>query len=205
MEFNKLASTESLERTSANLKEHNFEPIVVETKEEALAKIKELIPNGASVMNGTSESLRQIGYVDYLKSGKHKWNNLHEVILAEPDPAKQALLRRQSVVSDYYVGSMHALTETGEIIIASNTGSQLPHSAFTSPNLIFVVGSQKITPTLNDGLDRINEHVVPLEDERMKQVYGFGTTYAKTLIMHKENPMMGRSIRIILVKESLGF
>lgn len=205
MEFNKIATEESLQRAISALKDHNFEPIVVNSKEEALAKVKELIPAGASVMNGTSETLREIGYIDFLKSGEHGWNNLHELVLAEPDQEKQALLRRQSVVSDYYVGSVHALTETGEIVIASNTGSQLPHSAFTSPNLIYVVGAQKITPTLQDGLQRIEEYIIPLEDERMNQAYGFGTTYAKTLILRKENPMFGRKINIIIVKEKLGF
>ncbi len=156
-------------------------------------------------MNGSSETLSEIGYIDFLKSGQHGWNNLHELILAEPDQVKQGLLRRQSVVSDYYLGSVHALSETGEMVIASNTGSQLPHSAFTSTNLIYVVGSQKITPTLLDALQRLNEYVVPMEDERMKKAYGFGTTHAKTLIMHKENPMFGRNIKVIIVKESLGF
>ncbi len=205
MEFNKLASSESIERTVASLIMNNFEPIVVKTKDEALAKIKELIPAGASIMNGSSETLSEIGYIDFLKSGQHGWNNLHELILAEPDQVKQGLLRRQSVVSDYYLGSVHALSETGEMVIASNTGSQLPHSAFTSTNLIYVVGSQKITPTLLDALQRLNEYVVPMEDERMKKAYGFGTTHAKTLIMHKENPMFGRNIKVIIVKESLGF
>jgi hypothetical protein len=64
-------------------------------------------------MNGASTTLQQIGYVDYLKEGKHGWNNLHDGILAEKDTAKQAELRKHSVVSDYYVGSVHALTDTG--------------------------------------------------------------------------------------------
>jgi L-lactate utilization protein LutC len=205
MEFNKLADGQSIERTTLNLREHNFEPIIVENKEEALTKIIELIPDGASVMNGTSETLRQIGFVNLLKSGEHKWNNLHEMILAEPDLEKQGLLRRQSVLSDFYLGSVHGLSETGELVIASNTGSQLPHSAFTSPHLIFVVGANKITPTLTDAMSRVTEHVVPLEDERMNKVYGFGTTHAKTLILHQENPMLGRKVRVIIVKEHLGF
>lgn len=205
MEFNTLAATEAVERTSAALKEHHFEPLVVSTKEEALSAVKERISEGASVMNGASRTLEEIGYLEYLKGGQHGWHNLHENILAESDPSKQALLRRESVVSDYYVGSVHALTETGELVIASNTGSQLPHLAFTSPNVILVVGTNKIVPTLADGLARVNEHVIPLEDERMKGVYGYGTLYAKTLILHQENPNLGRKVHIILVEETLGF
>jgi hypothetical protein len=205
MDFNKLASNEALETTIKNLTANNFTPIVVENKEEALAKVKELIPAGASVMNGASETLAQIGYIDYVKSGSHPWKNLHEEILKETDPAKQALLRRQSVLSDFYLGSVHALTETGELLIASNSGSQLPHIVFTSPNVVFVIGSNKIVPTLQDAFTRLDVRVIPLEDERMKKVYGFGTTHAKTVILHKENPMMGRKVNVIIVKEVLGF
>ena len=205
MDFQALATQESIEKTSAALKEHNFELIQVKSKQDALAKIQELIPDGVSVMNGGSETLREIGYLDLVKSGEHKWSNLHDVILAEPDPVKQGLLRRQSTISDFYLGSAHAITETGEILIASNSGSQLPHLAFTSPNVVLVVGAQKITPNLTEALRRIEEYVVPLEDTRLRGVYGIGTTYAKTLILHKENPMFGRKVYVILVNEKLGF
>src|SRR5487761_2201177 len=139
MEYTTLASKESLEKTVAALTANNFMPEVVATKEAALARIKELIPAGASIMNGASTTLQQIGYVAYLKEGTHGWNNLHAAILAETDAAKQGELRKMGVLSDYYMGSVHALTEGGEMLIASNSGSQLPHLAYTSPNLILVV------------------------------------------------------------------
>lgn len=198
-------STDTIHKTSAALAEHHFEPINVATKEEALEKIKELIPAGASVMNGASRTLQQIGYIDYAKSEAHPWENLHTAVVAESDPAKQAELRQQAVHADYYLGSAHALTETGEILIASNTGSQLPHLAYTSKNIILVIGSQKIVPTLMDGFARITDTVVPLEDARMKEAAGYGTTWAKTLVLHRENPKLGRSVRVIIVDEELGF
>ena len=108
-------------------------------------------------MHGSSTTLQQIGYMQYLETGTHGWNDLHTVITKENDPAKRAALRNQSVSSDYYLGSVHALTERGEFLIASNTGSQLPHIAFTSPNLIFVVGTQKIVPSLMDGMRRLED------------------------------------------------
>ena len=180
-------------------------PEVLATKEEALARIKNLIPEGASIMNGASKTLEQVGYIDYLKEGTHGWKNLHADILAETDPIKQGELRKYSVVSDFYLGSAHVITEKGEIVIASNSGSQLPHLAFTSPNIILVVSTKKLTPTLTEAFDRIDSHIVPLEDVRMKGVYGFGTLHAKTLIMHKENPAIGRKIHVLFVKEDLGF
>jgi L-lactate utilization protein LutC len=203
--YSTIASEESISNVVSGLTPRNFEPIIVNNKEEALTKIKELIPQGASVMNGSSKTLEQIGFIDYLKAGTHGWNNLHEAIIAEKDPAKQAEMRKQAVLSDYYLGSVHALTEEGEMVIASNTGSQLPHIVFTSPNLILVVGAQKITPTLSEAFKRLEEYVVPLEDERMKGVYGQGTHKSKTVILHYENPIMNRKVRVIIVKESLGF
>ncbi len=204
-EYSTVALTSSAENTAEALTANNFETTILATKEEALEKIKSLIPKDASVMNGASKTLEAIGFIDYLKSGIHGWNNLHENILQEKDEAKQAELRKHSVVSDFYLGSVHAVTETGELVIASASGSQLSHLAFTSPNLILVIGTQKITQTLSDALERVEEYVVPLEDTRMHEAYNMGTTYAKTLILHKENPMMGRKVHILLVEESLGF
>ncbi len=203
--FNQLADISVITQTINSLKINGFLPVLASTKEEAFKKIQELIPNDASVMNGTSATLREIGYVDHLKEGKHNWDNLHEKVLVEKDPEKQNKLRKHSVISDFYLGSAHAVTKNGEILIASNTGSQLPHLVFTSQNIILVVGAQKIVSNLDEAFKRLNEHVMPLEDERMKGVYGVGTTHAKTLILHKENPMMGRHIYIIIVNEKLGF
>jgi len=205
MEYNKLASQETIDATVAALQERNVEAIVVATKEDAFTKIKELIPNGASVMNGASVTLEQIGFVDYLKSDTHSWNNLHKGILAETDKTKQAALRKQAELSDYYLGSVHAIAATGEMVIASNSGSQLPHIVFTSPKIIFVAGAQKIVPTLTDAMDRLTNYVVPLEDVHMQQLYNAHTYPSKIVIFNRESPTSGRKVRMILVREILGF
>ncbi len=205
IKYTSLASETSIKKTIESLSKNGFIPTVADSEKEALAEIIKLIPEGSSINNGTSKTLQEIGFVDLLKAGDHSWENLHETILEEKDPKKQAHLRKLSTISDFYLGSAHALTENGEILIASNTGSQLPHLVFTSQNIILVVGAQKITKNLDDAFKRLNEVVIPQENERMMGVYGVGTTHAKTLILHKENPMMGRKIYVILVKESLGF
>lgn len=188
------------------LTERGHLPELVQTKEEALARIKELIPQGVSVQSGASRTLEEIGFIDLLKAGTHGWNNLKDAILAEKDPVKQAELRKHSVLSDFYLGSVHAVAETGEIVVASNSGSQLPHLVFTSPNMILVVGTQKITPDLNSSMARLKEVVFPLEDTRMKSVgVEAGSYIAKTLIIDKEQPFMGRKSHIIFVNEKLGF
>lgn len=205
MKYDLIASEEAIARASAALAEHNFLPTIVANAEEALAKIRELIPAGASVNNGASRTLEQIGFVELLKSGECGWDNLHAATLAEADPARQGLLRKQHTVSDYYLGSVHALTETGELFIASATGSQLPALAYNAQNLILVVGAQKIVPTLAVALDRLEQHILPLEEENMQQKYGMGTMHAKTLILHREHPMMQRKAHVIIVAEPLGF
>ena len=205
MEFKTTATPEVVQRTAEALLARHIEAIVVPHGADALERIRALIPAGASVMNGASRTLEQIGFVEYLKSGTHEWNNLHAAIAAEKDPVAQAVLRKQAVLSDWYLGSVHALAETGECIIASNTGSQLPHIVFTSPNVIFVVSTKKIVPTLTDAFSRLEEHVMPLEDEHMKGKYGVGTAANKIVIVKGENPRMGRKVFIILVNEDLGF
>ena len=203
--FDSLASIDTINKTIESLTKNGFLPEVVATGEEALNRIKELIPTGASVMNGSSRTLDEIGFTEYFKNGEHKWNNFHKVILEEKDPEKQSSLRKQSALSDYYLGSVHALSETGELVIASNSGSQLPHLVFTSPNIILVVGTQKITSTLDEAIKRLNEYVFPLEDARMKSVGMGGSFISKLLILNREPSFMGRKVHIILVNEKLGF
>lgn len=205
MNYNIPASQSSLDTTVSALKQKGFDVSVVATEEEALHDIQQHIPPSASVMNGSSTTLRQIGYLQYLESGTHGWKNLHALITNESDPVKRALLRSQSVTSDYYLGSVHALTQQGDFIIASNTGSQLPHVAFTSPNLIFVVGTQKIVPTLTEGIKRLEEYVLPLEIVRSTKAYGVGSQINKMLIFKGENPALKRHVRFILVTKPLGF
>ncbi|MBI3627611.1 MAG: lactate utilization protein [Candidatus Sungbacteria bacterium] len=205
MSFDIVASKDTQENLVTTLKGRNVEVILAENGAAALDKIKSLIPQGASVMNGSSVTLETIGFVDYLKSGAHGWNNLHAAILAEKDPAKQSALRKQAVLSDYYLGSVHAIAETGEMIIGSNSGSQLPHVVFTSPNIIFVAGAQKIVPTFDTAMQRLKEYVIPLEDRHMQEKYGVGTYPSKIVIFNRENPMMGRTVWLMLVNEKLGF
>jgi hypothetical protein len=205
MEFNKLATKESIDKTIAALLPNGIEAILVETGKEAMEKIKELIPQGASVNNGASRTLEQIGYIDYLKDGKHGWNNLKDGILAEKDPDKVKRLRKEATMSDYFLSSVNALTENGEFVNGSNTGSQLPSIAYNSPYLIFVVSTKKIVPDLMTALERIEKYVVPLENENMMQKFKMGTYLSKLLISRRESPFNDRKVTMILVNEILGF
>jgi hypothetical protein len=204
MNYEHIASEETIEKVIAALKERNISAVVVNTKAEALEKIKSLIPAGAEVMNGSSTTLQEIGFVDYLKEGKHEWSNVHEDILKEKDHAKQARLRKESVFADYFLGSVHAITEAGQLLIASASGSQIPSYAFTSDNVIWVAGAHKIVPDREAAFKRIEDYVFPLENKRMQGVGYPGSAIARILIVEREI-MPNRKLTLILVKEKLGF
>ncbi len=204
MKYDILASKDVIKRAMEALKTRNVIVELVNTKEDALVRIKKLIPAGKEVMTGGSTTLDQIGFTELLKSGKHPWINLKGQILEEKDPAKQMELRKKSITSEYFLGSVHAITETGEIMMVNATGSSIPSCAFSSDNVIWIVGTQKIVPTREDGFKRILEYCVPLEDKRMKSVGYPGTTIGKYLIFERETNE-NRTIYLIFVNEKLGF
>lgn len=204
MDYTKIPEDSVIAEVAEALKARNITPVIVDTKEQALAEIKKLIPQGGSVMNGSSQTLNEIGFVGYLKAGEHGWNNVHEEILKEKDPAKQARLRKESVLADYFLGSVHAITEQGQLLIASASGSQIPSYAFTSNNVIWVASANKIVHDREAGFKRIEDYVFPLENKRMQGVGYPGSTIGRVLVFEREI-MPNRHLTIILVKEKLGF
>ncbi|MCX6716948.1 MAG: lactate utilization protein [Candidatus Taylorbacteria bacterium] len=203
MDYKTPAKMPSIRKTMESLMARNINAIYVKTKEEALEKVKSLIPDGAEVMTGSSTTLEEIGFVDLLKKGKHPWKNLKNKITAEKDSAKQNELRKISVSAEYFLGSAHAISENGELVFTSASGSQIPSYAFTSQNVIWVVGTQKIVPNLTEAFKRVKEYVFPLEDERMKKAGFPGSVMGMWLIF--ERNIMGRKLSVIFVNENLGF
>jgi len=204
MKYDALASKNVIKRTMDALKARNINVELVDTKDDALRIINKLIPPGKEVMTGGSTTLDQIGFTELLKSGKHPWKNLKGQLLSEKDPARQMELRKKSVTSEYFLGSVHAVAETGEILIVNATGSSIPSDAFSSDNVIWIVGTHKIVPTLEEGFKRIREYCFPLEDKRMKSIGYQGTTIGKYLIFEREINE-NRKINLIFVNEKLGF
>ena len=204
MDFNQLATKETIEQVIENLKNRGITAMLVETKEQALEKIKELIPEGVSIMTGSSTTLDQIGFTDLLISKNHPWKNLKDEILNESDPQKQNELRKNSVLADYFLGSVHAVTKEGEILVASASGSQIPSYAFSSDNVIWVVSTKKIVNNLDEAFQRVKEHIYPLEDQRMKNAGYEGSIIGKWFILEREI-LPNRKITLIFVNEDLGF
>jgi hypothetical protein len=197
-------SFDQVARTAAAVEARGIHVEIVDTGSQALARLQTLIPAGANVMTGGSRTLQQIGLDDLLIAGTHPWVNFKAQILAETDPAKQQALRLQSIMTEYFLGSLQAITHDGEIVFASAGGSQLASYAFSSPNLIWVAGAQKIVPTLEAALARIREYALPREDERMKSLGYPGSFIGKLLIFEREPAQLNRKVTLILVNEALG-
>ncbi|MBI4399253.1 lactate utilization protein [Candidatus Micrarchaeota archaeon] len=201
--WNALPSDKVIEDTVKAIEGRGIKIKVVESSEEALGEIKGVIPAGAEVMNGSSTTLIEIGFVELLTSGKHSWKNVHGTIFAEPDQSKQMELRRKSVTSEYFLSSVNAIAQTGELVASDASGSRVGAFPFGAKNLILVAGVNKIAPTLNDALDRIKEYAFPLEDLRAQKAYGMNSRLGKIVIIANEM-FVGRTT-LILVKEDLGY
>lgn len=198
-----LPKEETIKETISNIKARGINLILVDNKAQALEKIKQLIPKDAEVYNGSSTTLAEIGFVDYLKAGKHGWKNLHEAVLKEQDKTEQADLRRKFVTADYFLSSVNAISKNGELVSCDASGSRVTAHPFAAKNLILVAGIQKITNSLEDAMKRIREYAFPLENERAKKVYGMPSTIGKWVIIEREI-FPGRTT-LILVREKLGF
>ena len=204
VDFTIPATPQAVARSIDALHARGIKVTLVNTRAEALAQIHELIPAGATIMTGMSQTLEEIGLEAQLINKAHPWVNLKERIHAEPDPVKQMQMRVNAALAPWYLGSVQAIAETGEVLIASGSGSQLASYAFTSPNLVWVAGIQKIVPTLGDGLRRIREYSLPLEHVRMQKLGYPGAALSKILIVELETDRYGRNVNLILVKEPVG-
>src|SRR5574339_281390 len=199
MDYDTLPAPERVQRTVEAVNGRGIHAGLVETKEAALERVKALIPPGCVVMTGSSVTLQQIGFENVLISGDHPWRNFKADLLAEKDPVKQSALRRQGTLAEFFLGSVNAIAETGELIFASGSGSQLPAYAYTSRNVIWVAGTQKITFTLDDALRRVREYVLPLEDQRQRSVGNqAGSRINKILIVEGEPAYLRRNLTLIL-------
>jgi len=196
------ASAESINRTIEALAARNVDAVLVESREAALVKLKELVPEGCEVFVSTSETLDTIGYTEYM-DGNDRYINLHDQMLAQPDAASQREFRRTTTTADYFVGSVQAIAETGEIVVASGSGSQIGAFAYGARRVIMVAGTQKICPTLAEAEARTRGYTLEMHDRWLEGRGGSAAPIGKFLVMEHE-PVAGR-ITMILIPESLGW
>jgi hypothetical protein len=203
MNWEKIPDQPTIDKAMAGMRERNFNPVLVPDRQSALEKLKQMIPAGAEVMTGASTTLEEIGFIDYLASNEHHWRNWKDRIMPEKDHEKQRALRRVSTTSEYFLGSVQAITETGQALGADATGSRQGGYVFGAEKVIWVVGINKIVSDLEMALKRLLEYCVPLEDARMKKTGAPGTFIGKIVIYERE--YVPQRVSTILVKEKLGF
>jgi hypothetical protein len=195
------APAQRLEQAATALTEHGFTAEVLDDAAAARTRVKDLIPEGASVFTAASETLRLSGIdADINTSGRYQ--AVKPLALAMDRATRAGDIRRLLASPDVVVGSVAAVTETGSLVAASASGSQLPAYA-GGARAIWVVGAQKVVPDLPAALRRVEEHALPLESARAQVAYGQPSAINRLLILNAE-PYPGRGT-VLLLREAIGF
>jgi len=197
------ADEETIEETVENLEANGFDVVVVDSADEALETLQSHIPAGASVMNGHSTTLEEVGFAEYLTEGDHEWESLPDEIWSIDDDEARQAARRESQTADYFLGGINAISQTGELVAADRSGSRIGAYPFAASNVVIVSGVNKIVPTLEDALDRLESVAYPLENERAKEAYGVESAIAKQLIFRQE--LEDGRTTVVLVRDQLGY
>ena len=200
--FNQLKDAQTVEKTIAALQSNGITACFVETGEEAKKKVLELIPKGAQVMTMTSVTVETIGLTQILNDSE-KFKSIRNKLKSINRETQSAEMQKVGAAPEWAVGSVHAVTEHGEVLVASNTGSQLAAYAYGALHVIWIVGTQKIVKNQAEALQRIYEYALPLENVRAQKTYGIGSNVGKLLMINKEvNP---HRLTLVFVNEKLGF
>ena len=196
------APAQRLERAAAALTAHGFTVEILDAAATARTRIKALIPQGASVFTGASETLRLSGIEEDINTSG-RYDALRPRGWAMDRATQLDEIWRLMSTPDVIVGSVHAVTETGSLVIASASGSQLPGYAGGAARAIWVVGAQKVVPDLSAALRRVEDHCLPLENDRAMKAYGQPSAINGLLILNAEH-RPGRGT-VLLLREAIGF
>src|SRR6202041_1897282 len=200
--FTTLPDEHTLQATVVALEEHGVGVEVVGALDAARETVLARIPEGSSVMTNTSVTLAETGIADAINQDGGPWESARNKMFALDFATQGQQMKAIGGQPDYALGSVHAITGDGTLVIASASGSQLASYAWGAANVIFVAGAQKLVPTLAAAHERIYQHSLPLEDARAQAAYGQHSQVGKILEIHTELP--GR-IHVILIRQPVGF
>ena len=200
--FSEIASSEQIQRTTEALEANGIKTLIAENAEDARRLFFELVPEGSEVFLGSSVTLETLGIQSEVDTSG-RFDALRPRMFAMNRETQGREIRKLVGAPDYAAGSVHAVTEDGHVLIASNSGSQLGAYSTSAGKVIWVVGAQKLVKDLNEGMKRIEEYVVPLEEEHMQSLYKVSTAVSKLLIINRE--IRPGRITMIIVKEKIGF
>jgi LUD domain len=200
--FGTVADDARVNRASAALEANGIKVLRAANAAEAKEIVLALIPDGAQVHHGASQTLEVSGIIDAVnESGRYE--HLRPKLGSMDRKTQGDEIRRLGAAPDVMLGSVHAVTETGSLITASMGGSQLGPYVSGAGKVILVVGTQKIVSDLEEGLRRVNEYAYPLEDARAQLAYGIHSAVNKVLIINRE--IVPGRITVVFVDEVLGF
>jgi hypothetical protein len=201
-DFHIPAHPASIDRAVAALEQHGITVIRVADADAARREVLDLIPDGATVHRGASQTLDATGIGAELDQAT-RFTTVGSRTRTMDRRIQRDEIRRLGAAPDVMLGSVAALTETGSLVAASMSGSQLGPYVSGAGRVVLVVGSQKVVADLDEALRRIDEHVLPLEDARAQAAYGVSTGLNKLLVINREF-VPGR-ITVVLVDEALGY
>ena len=192
------------------MESRHFEAYYCGTKEEALKKALELIPEGSVVAWGGSVTMNEIGLSEALHSGKYQ---LIDRDAAPPEERRK--LMRQGLLADYFISGANAVSEDGEIVNIDGMGNRVGAIVYGPDHVVMIAGMNKVAKTLEDAVKRARTIAAPIN----KQRFGGTTPCAKTgscgdckaedciccqMLVTRVCRPAGR-IKVILVGEDLGF
>lgn len=203
-----------LEKLIPELKKRNINSIYCKDRDEAQRAVLDMIPSGSTVHTGGSVTLKQCGINDALAKGSYDY--YRDRIQAENDEAKRGKLRREATTADYFLGSINAMSLTGEIVNIDGGGSRIGGYVYGAKNVILVTGVNKIVPTLEEALRRAKHYcavtnafrqdkpTMCAEDGicRNEECYPPGRQCGKTLIIEHESKQ--DRMTVVFVGEDLG-
>lgn len=194
------ASELQLTGAAAAVREHGYTVHLVDTAADARALVGELLPTDLGIFTASSETLRLSGILTDIEDSGRFQSVRRRAAELDGDFAAQVKL---GAAPDVVIGSLHAVTEDGQMVAASATGSQLAAYAAGAMQAIWIVGAQKIVPDLSTALQRVRSYCLPKESQRCQEATGQPSFIGKILIFERE-AIPGRGT-VILVREPIGF
>lgn len=194
-----------------HLKSRCFDACYCATREEALAKALEQIPEGASIGWGGSASAREIGLMDAIRQGNYR--PIDRDNAAGPEEAKR--LMKESLLADVFLTGTNALSLDGELVNIDGTGNRLGGILFGPEKVLVIAGMNKVVATLEDAGTRARTVAAPMNKQRFPmptpcEVTGTcgdckGDSCICNQILITRNCRPAGRISVILVGEDLGF
>ena len=191
---------------------NNIECIFAQTKEEALAKALDLIPEGSEVGLGGSVSVEQIGLLETLRAGDY---TLHDQYEDDIDMMENLARRKKGMMAPFFVSGTNAITMDGQLVNVDGMGNRVAAQMFGPDKVVLIAGTNKIVKDVHEAFDRLEKIAAPINAKRV----GAPTPCADTgECIDCDSPMRicnlytiirrmmfpGR-LTLIMVNESLGF